>query len=148
MQQLKGGDVPEVKGRSKVIRQSGFRWQEVPLQAYKESGGNFRSVTRQTLLGEGVGEEDLSFVTRYFEVAPGGYSSLERHQHPHCVILLRGQGEVVLGAESHRIEQFDCVYVSPRTVHQFRASGKEPLGFLCIVDRVRDPPEPVIEPDC
>ena len=41
------------------------------------------------------------------------------------------------------IGPFDCVYVSPDTVHQFRATGKEPLGFLCVVDRRRDRPVPV-----
>jgi hypothetical protein len=25
--------------------------------------------------------------------------------------------------------------------HQFQATGDEPLGFLCTVDRVRDSPE-------
>jgi hypothetical protein len=28
-------------------------------------------------------------------------------------------------------------------VHQFRATGDEPLGFLCVVERERDRPVPV-----
>src|SRR2546427_13086663 len=72
----------------------------------------FRS-TRQTLLGEGTGEEPFNFVTRYFEIQPGGYSTLERHQHPHAVVVIRGRGRVTLGDTSYDIAPFDCVYVSP-----------------------------------
>lgn len=130
---------------SKVIRFAGFRWQDVAVTAYKERSDLYKDVTRQTLLGEraGEGEGDLNFITRYFEIAPGGYSTLERHEHPHAVVILRGRGTVVLGGEEHDIAPFDCVRVAPDTVHQFRATGEEPLGFLCIVDRVRDRPVPV-----
>lgn len=128
---------------SKVIRCRDYRWQGVALKVYKEEQGPYRDVTRQTLLGEAPGEDAVQFMTRYFEVQPGGYSTLELHQHPHAVIILRGRGEVVLGDQAHAIAPFDCVYVAPGTRHQFRATGSEPLGFLCVVDRVRDRPQVV-----
>jgi quercetin dioxygenase-like cupin family protein len=128
---------------SKVLRCRDYRWQGVGLKAYKDEPAPYRNLTRQVLLGEGPGEEALQFITRYFEVQPGGYSTLERHQHPHAVIVIRGAGEVVLGDEAHAIAPFDCVYVAPETKHQFRATGSEPLGFLCVVDRIRDRPRPV-----
>ncbi len=128
---------------SRVIRARAFRWDGVPVTAYKESGALFRDVTRQTLLGEGAGEDGLSFLTRYFEVQPGGWSTLERHEHPHTVVVLRGRGRVVLGDVTHDIAPYDVVYVAPGAVHQFRATTDEPLGFLCIVDRERDRPVPV-----
>lgn len=130
---------------SKVIKASGFRWQGVPVTAYKELGELFRDVTRQTLVGEGYGEGALPFLTRYFEVQPGGWSTLERHDHPHTVVVLRGRGTVVLENRPHEIGAYDAVYVAPGAAHQFRATGAEPLGFLCIVDRVRDRPVPVSE---
>lgn len=133
-----------MNGRSKVIRHDGFRWEGVAVREYKAQDGSFRGVTRQTILGEGDGEGDLAFVTRYFEVAPGGYSSLERHQHPHSVVVLRGRGEVRLAGATHPVRPFDCVYVAPGDIHQFRANGDEPLGFLCVVDRVRDRPQQLI----
>lgn len=126
---------------SKVLTCRGFRWQGLELKAYKSDDAPYKHVTRQTLLGEGPGEEALQFVTRYFEVQPGGYSTLELHQHPHAVVILRGRGHVVLGEETHQIAPYDCVYVAPGTKHQFRATGTEPLGFLCVVDRVRDRPQ-------
>jgi quercetin dioxygenase-like cupin family protein len=124
-----------------VVREDRFRWNAVPLRNYKSEGTHFKAISRQTLLGEGAGEQALEFITRYFEIQPGGYSSLERHQHPHSVLVIRGRGRVLLDDEVHTVSAFDCVYVSPHTVHQFQATGDEPLGFLCIVDRDRDRPE-------
>ena len=125
--------------RSKVLAARDFRW-PVALKPYKDGGGLYREVTRQTLLGEGVGEEALTFLTRYFEVAPGGFSTLEQHQHPHAVVILRGRGTVLLGASRFPIAASDCVYVAPGEAHQFCADQGESLGFLCIVDRARDRP--------
>lgn len=125
---------------SKVLRFGEYRWGEVSLREYKTEGGHFKWITRQTLLGEGHGEESLGFLTRYFEIQPGGYSSLERHQHPHAVMVVRGTGQVLLDREVQPVAPMDCVYVAPGTVHQFQATGDEPLGFLCVVDRRRDRP--------
>ncbi len=132
-----------MRNRSKVIRCRDYRWQGVELKAYKQEQAPYQDVTRQTLLGEGPGEDALQFITRYFEVLPGGYSTLELHQHPHSVIILRGTGHVLLGNDTHAVAPFDCVYVAPGTKHQFRATGDEPLGFLCVVDRLRDRPQVV-----
>jgi quercetin dioxygenase-like cupin family protein len=125
---------------SKVIKDRGFSWQGVEPRDYKPDALHFRGVSRQTLLGEEPDEQALDFLTRYFEVEPGGYSSLEFHRHPHAVVVVRGRGEVVLGGETFALEPFDCVYVAPETAHQFRAAAAEPLGFLCMVPRTRDRP--------
>jgi quercetin dioxygenase-like cupin family protein len=130
-----------MRDSSKVIKCHDFRWEGVAVKEYKAAGAHFKDVTRQTLLGEGPGEEALAFVARYFEVQPGGYSTLERHRHPHAVVILRGTGRVVLGERSYAIAPYDCVYVAPGTLHQFQATGGEPLGILCTVDRVRDRPQ-------
>jgi len=124
---------------AKIIRADRYRW-DVPLKEYKGEGTGFRDITRQTLIGEGAGEESLNFITRYFEVQPDGYSSLEEHDHQHVVVIIRGQGEVILQDRVERVGVHDCVHISPNTWHQFHATGSEPLGFLCIVDRERDRP--------
>jgi S-methyl-1-thioxylulose 5-phosphate methylthiotransferase len=134
-----------VSERSKVIKCAGFRWDGVAVTGYKPDPALFKDVTRQTLVGEGPGEAGTPVLTRYFEVQPGGYSTLEHHHHRHTVVVLRGRGTVRLDAETHDLAPFDVVYVAPRTVHQFRAGAEEPLGFLCIVERDRDRPTPVPE---
>lgn len=126
---------------SKVVRAQHYRWQGVGVYQYKAEGTRFRDVTRQTLLGNGADEQALNFETRYFEIQPGGYSTLERHDHPHSVVILRGSGEVILQDRVEPLAPHDVVYVAPQTVHQFHAVGDEPLGFLCVVDRERDRPQ-------
>jgi len=78
---------------------------------------------------------------RYFEVGPGGHSTLERHQHVHGVLILRGSGQALVGDEVMELQTNDLVTVPPMTWHQFRATEGEPLGFLCMVDAVRDKPQ-------
>lgn len=131
---------------SKVLKEDGFRWQGVAVRRYKDDDAPFCGVTRQTLLGEASGEEALAFLTRYFEIEPGGFTTLELHRHPHAVVVVRGRGSVSLAGEEVALAPLDCVYVAPDTPHRFRADGEEPLGFLCIVDRVRDRPRPLAEP--
>src|SRR2546427_8985055 len=69
-----------MRDRSKVLKAAGFRWQGVEVREYKADGAPCKDVTRQTLLGEGEGEADLNFIPRYFEIQPGGYSTLERSE--------------------------------------------------------------------
>ena len=78
---------------------------------------------------------------RYFEVAPGGFSTLERHEHMHAVLILRGRGHCLVGREVRRLNTNDLVTVPPMTWHQFRATEGEPLGFLCMVNAARDKPQ-------
>jgi mannose-6-phosphate isomerase-like protein (cupin superfamily) len=40
-----------------------------------------------------------------------------------------------------RLATNDLVAVPPMTWHQFRATGDEPLGFLCMVNTTRDKPQ-------
>lgn len=127
-----------------VRRDRGFRWDGVPVRSYKEESDAFRAVTRQVLAGPGDG---LGWEIRYFEVAPGGWTTLERHRHPHAVVLIRGRGRVLVGGEIHDVTPFDVVHVPPSTWHQLRAAEDEPLGFLCAVDAERDRPERPAEAD-
>lgn len=114
------------------------RWEGTPVLEYKQDGTTtFRYVTRQTLF-EGGGME---FQWRYFEVAPGGYSTLERHEHEHAVMVVRGEGRVLVGDAVHDIRLYDLILVPPMTWHQFQPAGDEPLGFLCIVNARRDRPQ-------
>jgi quercetin dioxygenase-like cupin family protein len=115
-----------------------FRWDEVPVLDYKsDPAAPFRDITRQTLFKR----DDMRGELRYFEVAAGGHSTLERHQHTHAVLILRGMGACLVGGAVHRVGAFDLVTIPPRTWHQFRAAGNAPLGFLCMVDAERDRPE-------
>ena len=115
-----------------------FRWDDVPLLAYKEEGSApFKSITRQVLFKD----DALRCELRYFEVAPGGYSTLERHEHSHGVMILRGEADVLLGDEVRSVKTHDLVRIPSMTWHQFRTKGDEPMGFLCMVNVERDKPQ-------
>ena len=115
-----------------------YRWEGVAVQPYKEDArALFRAVTRQVLFSDPAQESEL----RYFEIAAGGFSSLERHVHTHNVLILRGRGHCLVGYDIQPIATHDLVAVPAMTWHQFRATGGEPLGFLCLVNATRDKPE-------
>jgi quercetin dioxygenase-like cupin family protein len=115
-----------------------YRWDGVALLPYKEDDrALFKSITRQVLFSD----SELHAELRYFEVAAGGFSTLERHQHMHAVLILRGRGHCLIGGEVKSLETRDLVTVPPLTWHQFRASKGEPLGFLCMVNALRDKPQ-------
>lgn len=129
--------------QSKVIKSDQFQWEGVEKKVYKTDTNNFKDIHRYSLLGDEV--DALNFQTRYFEIKPGGFSSLEKHQHPHSVVIIRGAGTVVLDNELHSVKTHDVVYIAPETIHQFHADRSEVLGFICVVDRDRD--RPVIPDD-
>jgi hypothetical protein len=55
----------------------GYRWEGVECRPYKEDGqAPFRAISRQVLFCDPHSRAEL----RYFEVAPGGYSTLEKHE--------------------------------------------------------------------
>lgn len=127
--------------RSSVVPGVPGAWPGIEPRAYKAADGRHRYVARYLLFG---GEEiPAAFELRYFEIAPGGHSTLEQHRHAHAVVVVHGRGTVRLGDEVTAIEPFALVTVAPEQTHQFRAAADAPLGFLCIVDRERDRPRPV-----
>ena len=120
--------------------QGEYRWQGVDVLPYKEDGrarARFESITRQVLFSD----PEMAGELRYFEIAPGGYSTLERHEHMHGVLIFRGRGHCLVGGEVRPVQHGDLITVPPWTYHQFRATLGEPLGFLCMVNASRDKPQ-------
>ncbi|QUW03933.1 cupin domain-containing protein [Chloracidobacterium validum] len=118
-----------------------FRWENIPVTAYQRTpatAADFAGITRQTLFGQSG--ETIGFEVRYFEIAPGGWSSLECHGHAHAVIGLRGVGKVLLGDTVQTLRFLDLAYIGPNCVHRLVNDEPTPFGFLCIVDAKRDRP--------
>ena len=114
-----------------------FRWEGVAHQPYKQDGeAPFRDISRQTLFHD----DALACELRYFEMDTGGHSTLERHEHAHAVMILRGAGQCMVGGDVRLVKQFDLVTIPAWTWHQFRATAGESFGFLCMVNTKRDRP--------
>lgn len=114
-----------------------FRWEGVDLLEYKPEGSApFLGITRQRLFATA----DLACELRYFEIAPGGHSTLERHEHEHAVMILNGAGACLVGDEVRAVRTHDLVTIPAMAWHQLRATEGAALGFLCMVNVERDRP--------
>lgn len=127
--------------------QPGYSWTGIEKEPYRQGAaeGCFCGASRQTLIG--AGGEGVKFHLRYFEIPPGGGSSLEKHTHEHAVIGARGKGRAVVGEKVYDIEMHDVLYVAPDVPHQLVNPYTEPFGFFCIVDAERDRPRPLDKED-
>jgi mannose-6-phosphate isomerase-like protein (cupin superfamily) len=121
-----------------------FVWEGGEVLAYKEADGTFRSVTRQVLSDA---EHGQGASLRYFEVGPGGHTTLERHEHTHVVVAIRGRGSALVVDRIVPLALHDVVFVPSWGWHQFRAAADGPLGFLCLVTVERDRPVKPSEED-
>jgi len=126
--------------KSRLYRCTGnFAWKGIKAEQYKPAGKDWAEIVRQTLIGNRG--ETTKFHLRYFEIAPGGFSSLEMHKHEHVVIGIRWTGICVVGKKKHQINFLDTLYIKPGEPHQLRNVSDEPFGFLCIVNAKRDKPK-------
>jgi ribulose-bisphosphate carboxylase large chain len=122
-----------------VYRHKGdYTWRGIHTEKYKKRGMEWADIIRRTLIGNHG--ETAKFHVRYFEIAPGGYSSLERHRHEHVIIGIRGKGICIAGKKKLTVCFLDTIYIDPNTPHQLKNMSEEPFGFLCIVNAKRDCP--------
>ena len=80
----------------------------------------WRGLTRHTLVPGG--SVAAGFEQRYFEIEPGGYSSLEKHGHAHVVVTLRGEGRVLVGDRVVALGHLEVLEIPPST----RIAGSTP----------------------
>ena len=108
---------------------------------YKDDPGSargmaWRGISRHTLVRGAI-------EIRYFEIAPGGFSSLEKHAHEHAVFAVRGRGRALVGDQVVEPAPLDLVQTTPWLPHRWVNEGDEPFGFLCTVEGERDRPQPL-----
>ena len=129
--------------RSRIVRGGAEGgWGGIRTERYKQPDGSWASVIRRTIVG-GLKGERTKFHLRYFEVAPGGNTSFECHEHEHVVVAVRGSGVCRIKNTRHALNPMDVAYIAPGAAHQLLNPNDEPFGFLCIVDAERDSPVPV-----
>ena len=139
-------ELPETRRKTKVNQNrhyrflDNFRWTGVKVCEYKKGGNNWDNIARQTLIG--AGNESTAFHLRYFEIAPDGYSSFEKHKHEHVVIGVRGKGKARINRRNIELNVMDVLYIKPDEPHRLFNPFNEPFGFFCIVNAKRDLPVP------
>lgn len=122
--------------KSKIIRFKNNKWYGIKGIPYKDGSGKWAFIERFPLIKSSA----IKFEVRYFEIAPGGFSSVEYHNHAHVVICVKGQGKLRLGKKNRILKYLDIAYIAPNEIHQLSNPFKEAFGFLCIVDSERDKP--------
>jgi len=123
--------------KNHVIQDAPHRWRNIEELVYKDEDGlaSFKDVSRRILFGEA--HQD-GMEVRYFEVDAGGHTTLEKHEHTHLVIPIKGNGACLVGDEVLPLAMHDLVYIPAWAWHQFRAAENEVFGFLCLVKVERD----------
>jgi quercetin dioxygenase-like cupin family protein len=123
----------------RFLKFSDFNWEGVEVKQYKDERNTWLNVSRRVIVGKSG--ENTKFHVRYFEIAPGGYSTLEKHRHEHVVICVRGKGLAIAGDDVYEMNFMDVIYIGSNVPHQFINQSDEPFGFICIVDAKRDKPK-------
>lgn len=113
----------------RIGRLKAYRWKNLPFETYEGEGAS--GGTKCVLIGQRDGAANFSL--RYFEIAPGGQSSLDCHAHDHGVFVLHGRAQVRMGADTVEAGEGDVLYIPPHEAHQLVNIGTGPLGFLCVV---------------
>lgn len=115
-----------------------FKWDGISMIDYKPSGDGpvtFNGTTRQNLVEN---EANTDFHLRYFECAVGGFSTLEKHEHVHVVMIARGKGKVIVNDKIYDASPMDLIVIPQHAFHQLINTGDEPFAFFCTVDAKRD----------
>jgi ribulose-bisphosphate carboxylase large chain len=122
----------------------GCSWSGIRKEQYKACDDTWSDVIRRNLV-VGLKGEKTAFHLRYFEIAPGGRTTLERHRHEHVVVGLKGKGRCQVGRRKMDLGFLDTLYIEPHVPHQLSNPFDEPFGFFCMVDARRDRPRPLRE---
>ena len=82
-----------------------------------------------------IGRDDgaPNFAMRQISSEPSGHSPKHQHDYEHEVVVLEGNGSLLLFGQEHPITKGDCIFVPADEEHQFTTTGDSPLQFLCFV---------------
>ena len=128
----------------RIIRRVGAVWAGIPVAGY--TGGTPGTVERHTIVGErkdDPAQPGPALELRYFRLAAGAVSRLERHEHEHYVIVGEGRGHAYIDGRLAEVGPHDVIYVGALEAHQFVNAGEEPFGFFCVVTAARDISQPL-----
>jgi quercetin dioxygenase-like cupin family protein len=74
-----------------------------------------------------------TFLMRHFTVEAEGYTPFHSHDWEHEVYVLEGGGKVRYEGREEEISPGDAILIPPNRRHQFQASSKTALRFLCMI---------------
>ncbi len=120
------------------------KWDEMRSRVYPTST-DYAEITENWLIGKAEGAEN--FAVRYYLVEAGCFSRKEFHPYDHGIIILHGEGEVLIGAEKYPFSAGDVIYIPPDEEHQLINTGESPMGFICIIPAKRKKNDEIVWAD-
>ena len=114
-----------------IPNQDQFQWEDVEGFLLENEG--IQSAVKHILIGEK--ENAPNSIMRFFSLAPGGHSKLERHPQEHEVLVIQGKGKVQIGEGEYLVEPFDAVFIEGNQLHQFSNPYDDPFGFICVIPK-------------
>ncbi len=111
--------------------QDQFQWEDVEGIPLDIKG--IQSAAKHILIGDKEGAPNS--IMRYFSLAPGGHSKLERHSQEHEVLVIQGKGKVRIGNNDFTVNPFDAVFIEGNELHQFSNPFDHPFGFICVIPK-------------
>jgi quercetin dioxygenase-like cupin family protein len=93
----------------------------------------YKNVKGKVLISPETGSDEN--VLRLFEVGEEGYSADHKHDFPHYVYVIEGEGVLHLDGKDHDICEGSFAFIPPNIQHQLVNTTKEgkKLRFLCMV---------------
>lgn len=109
-------------------------WDQMRSRVYPTST-EYAEITENWLIGKAEGAQN--FAMRYYRVDVGGFSRQEHHPYDHGILILHGQGEVLIGTKKFLFSAGDMIYIPVDEVHQLINTGDVPMGFICVIPAKR-----------
>ncbi len=96
-------------------------------------GDAFKNVKGKVLISPACGSDDN--VLRLFEVSQDGYSANHKHDYPHYIYVIEGEGALEMDGKNYPLEPGAFAFVPNNIQHQLINTTKTGnlLRFLCMV---------------
>ncbi len=120
------------------------KWEGMRSRLYPTTT-EYAEVTENWLIGKQEGA--ANFAVRFYRIGAGGFSRKEHHDHDHGVIIIHGEGLLLLGEEKKPFNQGDVLYIPPGIEHQLINTGSGDLGFFCIIPAKRKKGDKIVWSD-
>ena len=122
----------EIHHFSGDIAKKDYHWEGVePLIINTEE---VQGILKHVLVGPQEGAP--TFIMRYFKVPPGEQTFFHTHDHEHGMLILHGQAQIQIKDELSELSPLDAIFVSGGDLHRVINTGKEPLGFICVIPKL------------
>ncbi len=82
-------------------------------------------VTVSSMVGEESGATQISSGITTF--APGSSNTTHYHNAEESVIVIEGEGVMVIGGEEHHVKPNDAAFITPGTHHRIINTGDQPF---------------------